>query len=177
MNGTRITKEFNTLTTHYVVQTDTVKEPVIGVLGRNITADVIRVRFHRYAIFYILQGYVPNIITVTLAWFSFMIKPDAYPARISILVSSLIAIMLQYANLVKSIPRVGYFKAIDLWMLCCVVFIFLASLEYALICLLKRLPTKVSSSTLARIDRIASALLFSAFLTFACLYFSLTCRD
>ncbi len=47
-----------------------------------------------------------------VAWLSFSINPKAVPARVTMGISSLIAIVLQYGNLVNSLPKVGYLKGI-----------------------------------------------------------------
>ncbi len=50
--------------------------------------------------------YIPNTITVMVAWISFFIMPDAAPARVTLGISSLIAMVLQYGNMASSLPKV-----------------------------------------------------------------------
>ncbi|XP_061658464.1 glycine receptor subunit alpha-2-like isoform X2 [Syngnathoides biaculeatus] len=69
----------------------------------------IEVKFHleRQMGYYLIQMYIPSLLTVILSWVSFWINMDAAPARVS------------------------YVKAIDIWMAVCLLFVFAALLEYA----------------------------------------------
>ncbi len=41
-----------------------------------------------------------------VAWISFFIMPEAAPARVTLGISSLIAMVLQYGNMASSLPKV-----------------------------------------------------------------------
>lgn len=75
------------------------------------TCHVIVVKFTRYRVHYLLQVFLPNALTVCAAWISFTVPTEWAPARVTLCVSSLLAIILQYANVVNQIPPVGYFKS------------------------------------------------------------------
>ena len=46
------------------------------------------------------------MITVMVAWISFFVMPDAAPARVTLGISCLIAMVLQYGNMASSLPKV-----------------------------------------------------------------------
>ena len=65
------------------------------------------------------------IITLTL--------PMQAPARVTLTVTTLLAMSTTSASINNSLPPVAYTKAIDVWSHLCVSFVFLTLLEYALV--------------------------------------------
>ena len=55
------------------------------------------------------------------------------PARVALGVTTLLAMSTTQASIQNSLPPVAYTKAIDVWTGVCVVFVFSALLEYALV--------------------------------------------
>ncbi len=83
--------------------------------------------------YYMIQTYVPSILIVTLSWVSFWINIDAVPARISLGVLTVLTLTTQSVGVWMSLPRVSYVKAIDVWMSMCIVQVFAAILEFAIV--------------------------------------------
>ncbi|CAD5114938.1 DgyrCDS3969 [Dimorphilus gyrociliatus] len=96
--------------------------------------------------FYMIQTYIPTALIVGLSWVSFWISQDAVPARISLGVLTILTMTTQASSSRQSLPRVSYIKAIDIWMATCLVFVFAALLEFAIVNVLSRNEIRRKSS-------------------------------
>ncbi|CAB3403221.1 unnamed protein product [Caenorhabditis bovis] len=100
--------------------------------------------FKRRAGWYILQAYLPTYLTICISWISFALGSKAIPARTMLGVNSLLAMTFQFGNIIRNLPRVSYVKAIDVWMLSCMTFVFCSLLELAWVGYLSREEEVVS---------------------------------
>uniref|UniRef100_A0A915HUX8 Uncharacterized protein n=1 Tax=Romanomermis culicivorax TaxID=13658 RepID=A0A915HUX8_ROMCU len=94
--------------------------------------------FKRKFGFYLTQAYFPTTLTVIVSWITFYLEPRALSARITLGLSSLLALTFQLGNVLRHLPRVSYIKCIDVWMMTCVVFVFASLVELAIISRLSR---------------------------------------
>ncbi|VDM96027.1 unnamed protein product, partial [Thelazia callipaeda] len=119
--------------THYVHEKATFEYPA-GVW------DHLNIKFYfrRSYGFYLLQIYLPTYCMVLISWISFWLDRRSLPARVTVGVSSLMALTLQYSNIARSLPKVSYVKGLDLFMFACVGYIFLSIVELAIVGMLEK---------------------------------------
>ena len=80
-----------------------------------------------------LQVIIPSILLVVLSWVSFWVDPKAVPARVSLGVTCVLTMTTQSSGIRQTLPPVSYVKAIDVWMMVCLLFVFAALLEFAFV--------------------------------------------
>lgn len=83
--------------------------------------------------YYVIQMYVPSLLIVMLSWLSFWLNVNSIPGRVTLGVLSVLTISTQSSSVNASLPRVSYTKAIDIWMATCLVFVFAALIEFAVV--------------------------------------------
>ena len=79
--------------------------------------------------FYLINVYIPTILIVIMSMLTFWIPPDAVPARITLGVTSLLTIITKQYQ--ATLPNVSYIVALNIWLSCCIGFVFFSLLEFA----------------------------------------------
>ena len=81
----------------------------------------------------VVETYIPTIIIVCVSWLSFLIPPEAYPGRIGLLLTTLLVLVNIFIEVMENTPISGGINQIQLWLLFCIGYVFLAVLIYAII--------------------------------------------
>ncbi|KAL6736973.1 hypothetical protein Aduo_010655 [Ancylostoma duodenale] len=110
----------------------------------------VQIMFERRFVWYFMQAYLPTYLTIFISWVSFSLGPRAIPARTMLGVNALLAMIFQFGNIMRNLPRVSYIKAIDVWMLASMTFIFCSLLELAIVGYKVRDESKVVSKSTMR---------------------------
>ncbi|XP_037079113.1 glycine receptor subunit alpha-3-like [Pollicipes pollicipes] len=92
-----------------------------------------RLNLQRKVQFYLLQTYLPSALLVAVAGVSFLVPASAVPGRMVLCITTLLAVTTMFAAERQAGPRVSYIKAMDVWMIGCMVFCFYSTVEYALV--------------------------------------------
>uniref|UniRef100_A0A8D0HLP1 Gamma-aminobutyric acid receptor subunit beta-1 n=1 Tax=Sphenodon punctatus TaxID=8508 RepID=A0A8D0HLP1_SPHPU len=83
--------------------------------------------------YFILQTYMPSTLITILSWVSFWINYDASAARVALGITTVLTMTTISTHLRETLPKIAYVKAIDIYLMGCFVFVFLALLEYAVV--------------------------------------------
>lgn len=89
--------------------------------------------FKREFSYYLFLIYVPCCMLVIVSWVSFWIDPNSAAARVLLGVTSLLTMSRQISGINASLPPVSYTKAVDVWTGACLIFVFGALLEFAIV--------------------------------------------
>ena len=107
--------------------------------------------FRRNIGFYVIQIFIPAALIVAISWVSFWIDERSIPARVSLGITTVLAITTLLFGVQSSMPKVGHVKAADVYLLGSFVFVFGALVEYSIICYLeKRSQLNVGKKTKSR---------------------------
>ncbi|KAI1883744.1 hypothetical protein AGOR_G00234700 [Albula goreensis] len=83
--------------------------------------------------YFILQTYMPSTLITILSWVSFWINYDASAARVALGITTVLTMTTISTHLRETLPKIPYVKAIDIYLMGCFFFVFLALLEYAFV--------------------------------------------
>ncbi|XP_072110798.1 glycine receptor, beta b [Mobula birostris] len=102
--------------------------------------------------YYMMGVYAPTLLIVVLSWLSFWINPDASAARVPLGIFSVLNLSSECMNLAAELPKVSYVKAMDIWLIACLLFGFASLVEYAVVQVLLN-SSKIVEAERARIQK------------------------
>ncbi|XP_038125038.1 glycine receptor, beta b isoform X1 [Cyprinodon tularosa] len=95
--------------------------------------------------FYMMGVYAPTLLIVVLSWLSFWINPDASAARVPLGILSVLSLSSECTSLASELPKVSYVKAIDIWLIACLLFGFASLVEYAVVQVMLNSPKHIEA--------------------------------
>nr|CAD7403947.1 unnamed protein product [Timema cristinae] len=79
---------------------------------------------------HLLETYLPTGLFVIISWGSFTVKPENVPGRMVLLVTNLLSLVTLFESVRNNSPAAMGIKCMDVWLVACILFIFLALVEY-----------------------------------------------
>ena len=98
----------------------------------NYTCLLVQFHLSRQLGSYLVTTYIPNALIIMVSWVSFWVPADAAPARVPLGLLCLQGLCTQAVSISSSLPRVSYPKAIDVWLICSIIFVVSVMAEYAI---------------------------------------------
>lgn len=83
--------------------------------------------------YFLIDTYVPSTIIVIISWISFWISPESAPARVALGITTVLTMTTLISSARASLPKVSYVKAIDWYLLLCLIFVFGSIMEYTFV--------------------------------------------
>ncbi|XP_004459402.1 gamma-aminobutyric acid receptor subunit theta [Dasypus novemcinctus] len=94
---------------------------------------ILRFQVQREADIYLVQVYWPTVLTTILSWISFWMNHDSSAARVTVGLTSMLILTTIDSHLRDKLPQVACIKAIDIYIIVCLFFVFLSLMEYVYI--------------------------------------------
>uniref|UniRef100_A0A8C6SL89 Gamma-aminobutyric acid type A receptor beta2 subunit n=1 Tax=Neogobius melanostomus TaxID=47308 RepID=A0A8C6SL89_9GOBI len=116
-----------------IVDHKLIAKKVVFSTGKGVPSSVAEFQVEEEHGYFILQTYMPSILITILSWVSFWINYDASAARVALGITTVLTMTTINTHLRETLPKIPYVKAIDMYLMGCFVFVFLALLEYALV--------------------------------------------
>ncbi|CAG7832573.1 unnamed protein product [Allacma fusca] len=101
-----------------------------GTLFRVVKFDML---FKRNMNYHMVQTICPSILFIIISWLAFLVPPDNVSARMTLCMSTLLTLTTMFAVVRQNTPNESYAKALDVWMLACVFFVFGTLVEYTVL--------------------------------------------
>ena len=129
----------------------------------NYPGLIMRIRLHRYIGYHVVQTYIPSVVFVVLAWLSLFISAESVPGRVGMGMTTLLTLTAMFSSVRQNVPRVSYVSFLDIWMVTCIIFVFLCMLEFTVVASCHRIGKKVKGERIENFNRIFIPIAFLAF--------------
>ena len=83
--------------------------------------------------FYVITYYLPSGLFVVVSWISFLVSPEVIPGRMTLLVIIFLVLINMFNTIQSNSPTAEGITAIESWVIACIIFVFGALCEYAVI--------------------------------------------
>ncbi|XP_013195946.1 glycine receptor subunit alpha-2 isoform X1 [Amyelois transitella] len=115
----------------YVVTFVTDKSNHIRTYGEgDHSAARLQIKLSRELRSYLLESYLPSTLFVIISWGSFCVIPEIVPGRMVLLVTTLLSLVTMFDTVSTNSPDALELKCIEVWLIWCTIFVFLALMEY-----------------------------------------------
>ncbi|XP_037044124.1 glycine receptor subunit alpha-4-like isoform X2 [Bradysia coprophila] len=118
----------------YVVSFSTEQDPHIVYYGDvDHCSARLEITLSRELKSYLLEHYLPSTLFVSMSWGSFVVIPEVVPGRMVLLVTTLLTLVTMFNTVRNNSPDSLELKCIEVWLISCILFVFLALIEYFIV--------------------------------------------
>lgn len=104
-----------------------------GAFAGNYSSLSFTVHLAREMGFYLMDYFIPSIMLVAISWVTFWLQADQSAPRITLGTSTMLTFITLASAQGKTLPKVSYIKASEIWFLGCTGFIFGSLVEFAFV--------------------------------------------
>lgn len=83
--------------------------------------------------FYLMDYFIPSWMIVSTSWVTFWLQADQTAPRVTLGCSTMLTFITLASSQGKTLPKVSYIKASEIWFLGCTTFIFASLAEFAFV--------------------------------------------
>ncbi|XP_065215872.1 glycine receptor subunit alpha-2-like isoform X2 [Planococcus citri] len=118
----------------YVVSFEAQQNPHTIYYGEsNHSAARLTITLSREIRSHLLESYLPSTLFVIMSWGSFVVMPEVVPGRMVLLVTTLLSLVTMFDTVRNNSPNALELKCIEVWIISCTLFVFLALMEYFIV--------------------------------------------
>ncbi|GIY13455.1 glycine receptor subunit alpha-3 [Caerostris extrusa] len=103
----------------------------LGYNGASYTYLYMSIHLMRRLTGSIINIYLPSTLIVAVSWVTFWLRVEAAPARVALIVTSLLTLCTQVQQNKSLLPPLNYITAVDIWLFVCILMIFSSLIEFA----------------------------------------------
>src|SRR5690349_16046452 len=104
-----------------------------GAFAGNYSSLSFTVTLKRQMGFYLLDYFLPSMMIVAISWVSFWLQADQTAPRIMLGTTTMLTFITLASAQGKTLPKVSYIKASEIWSMGCTAFIFMSLVEFAFV--------------------------------------------
>ena len=94
---------------------------------------ILKLSLMRKLNYHLVQTYVPSAVYLTVSWLALFVPPQSVAERLAMAMTIMLTLTAMFASERQSVPRVSYVTHLDVWMLACVLVVFLELAEVTLV--------------------------------------------
>ncbi|XP_063848500.1 glutamate-gated chloride channel alpha-like [Scylla paramamosain] len=91
---------------------------------------MVEVVLKRRISYHLMNTFLPSGLFVCVSWLTFLVPADQIPGRMVLTITTLLTLVSMFAAVREESPKVSYAKAVDQWMIMCIIFVFLVLFEF-----------------------------------------------
>jgi magnesium-transporting ATPase (P-type) len=110
-----------------------------------LTANI---HFNRNIGNFIIKRYIPSFLIVIMSFAGFWIPTSSSPARVTLIVTALLALIAQQ---IQNELNISYIYALEVWTILCISFVFAVLIEYALAIAYDRMSVRKNSTVIDKL--------------------------
>lgn len=122
----------NTVTNETMINAD-LSDLRHGAFAGNYSSLSFTVTLSRQMGFYLIDYFLPSMMIVAISWVSFWLQADQTAPRIMLGTTTMLTFITLASAQGKTLPKVSYIKASEIWFMGCTGFIFGSLVEFAFV--------------------------------------------
>ncbi|XP_035706312.1 gamma-aminobutyric acid receptor subunit rho-2 isoform X2 [Folsomia candida] len=138
---------------NFDVALDTTQNFMVNTSSGSYSGIRFTILLRRKLSYHLIQTYLPSTLFIIVSWLSFLVPPESVPGRMALCMTTLLTLTAMFSAVRQNTPNVSYVKALDIWMVVCIIFVFLTLVEYTVLLKLRskktKPPPKISSTVAA----------------------------
>ncbi len=130
---------------------------------------ILKLYLDRKLSYHLVQSYAPSAVFLSVSWLALFVPPEQVAERLAVAMTMMLTLTTMFGSERQNVPRVSYITLLDVWMLACVLFVFLELSVFTIVLFL--IHSKRDKQMLA-VERAAKVALPTIFLTFNLVYWA-----